>query len=269
MIGVRPDAQQGGPVLVRTFNSDGVEIAYLDEGQDGSLGDPVLLIHGFASNVATNWVDTGWVETLTEAGYRVVAFDNRGHGQSAKLYSTDDYGAPLMAEDARRLMDHLKIDRADVMGYSMGARIAAFLAFAHPQRVRSLVFGGLGLNMVRGVAGTGPLARALEAKSIDEVANPTARTFRAFAEQTKSDLRALAACIRSSRAPITADDVRAIGCPVLVAVGELDVIGGSAAALAALIPGARALEIAGRDHMKAVGDRAYKAAVLEFLKQRA
>ncbi|HEX9881763.1 MAG TPA: alpha/beta hydrolase [Hyphomicrobium sp.] len=249
---------------MRTFDSDGVEIAFIDEGD----GDPVLLIHGFASNVATNWVDPGWVKTLTQAGHRVIAYDNRGHGRSAKLYGIEDYGAPLMAEDARRLLDHLKIDRADVMGYSMGARISAFLGLAHPGRVRSLVFGGLGLNMVRGVAGTGPVARALEASSIDEVTNPTARTFRAFAEQTGSDLKALAACIRSSRAPITAADLARITCPVLVVVGALDVIGGSAAALAELIPGARAVEIAGRDHMKAVGDRAYKEAVLRFLQER-
>lgn len=250
---------------MQTFQSDGVEIAFLDEGQ----GNPVLLIHGFASNVATNWVDPGWVKFLIDAGYRVIAFDNRGHGRSAKLYATDDYGAPLMAEDARHLLDHLDIARADVIGYSMGARIAAFLALAHPQRVRSLVFGGLGFNMVRGMAGTGPVARALEAASIDEVANPTARTFRAFAEQTQSDLKALAACIRSSRAPITAEDVARIACPVLVAVGEKDVIGGSPAALAELIPGARAFTIPGREHMKAVGDRAFKAAVLEFLAARA
>ena len=250
---------------MRTFDSDGVEIAFIDEGD----GDPVLLIHGFASNVATNWVDPGWVQVLTAAGYRVVAYDNRGHGRSAKLYATEDYGAPLMAEDARRLLDYLKIERADAIGYSMGARIAAFLTLAHPARVRSLVFGGLGLNMVRGVAGTGPVARALEAKSIDEVANPTARTFRAFAEQTGSDLKALAACIRSARAPITPEDLSRIQCPVLVVVGSADVIGGSAAGLAELIPGARALEIADRDHMKAVGDRAFKEAVLSFLKERA
>ena len=147
---------------MRTFDSDGVEIAFIDEGDPA--GAPILLIHGFASNIAANWVDPGWVKLLTGAGYRVVAYDNRGHGRSAKLYATEDYGAPLMAEDARRLLDHLGIERADVMGYSMGARIAAFLALAHPARVRSLVFGGLGLNMVRGVAGTGPVARALEAE---------------------------------------------------------------------------------------------------------
>lgn len=249
---------------MKTFDSDGVEIAFIDEG----AGDPVLLIHGFASNIATNWIDPGWVKTLTEAGRRVIAYDNRGHGASAKLYDLEDYGAPLMAEDARRLLDHLGLERADVLGYSLGARIAAFLGIAHPERVRSLIFGGLGINMVRGVAGTGPVARALEAPSIDEVTNPTARTFRAFAEQTGSDLKALAACIRSSRAPITVEALGGLTCPVLVVVGETDVIGGSASELAALIPGARAVEIPGRDHMKSVGDRTFKQAVVEFLEDR-
>jgi pimeloyl-ACP methyl ester carboxylesterase len=249
---------------VQTFNSDGVEIAYLDEG----TGDPVLLIHGFASNVATNWVDTGWVKTLTGAGYRVIAYDNRGHGHSEKLYRLEDYGAPIMAEDARRLLAQLGIGSAHVMGYSMGARIAAFLAIAHPGHVRSLVFGGLGINMVRGVAGTGPVAHALEAASIDEVTNPTARTFRAFAEQTKSDLKALAACIRSARAPVTPAALAALRCPVLVVVGERDVIGGSATALAALIPGAHGIALADRDHQKAVGDKGFKEAVLNFLAEQ-
>lgn len=246
---------------MQTFNSDGIEIAYLDEGQ----GPPILLVHGFASNVAMNWTNTGWLTTLTRSGRRVIAIDNRGHGHSAKLYDTAHYGAAIMAEDCRRLLDHLNIEQADIMGYSMGARICAFLALRHPVRVRTAVFAGLGFNMVRGMAGTGPIANALEAPSIDDVTNPTARTFRAFAEQTRSDLKALAACIRASREPITREDVARIACPVLVAVGTNDVIGGSAAALADLIPGAEAYEIAGRDHMKAVGDAGYKEAVLEFL----
>lgn len=245
------------------FDSAGVDIAFLDT-EGSSEKPPILLIHGFASNVQTNWVGTGWVDFLTKAGYRVIAFDNRGHGESQKLYELTDYGAPLMAEDGRRLLDHLGIGKAYVVGYSMGARIAAFLALAHPDRIVRLVFGGLGINMVRGMAGTGPIARALEAQSIDDVTNPTARTFRAFAERTKGDLKALAACIRSSRAPITAEMVASIAAPVLVAVGETDVIGGSAEDLAKLIPGARGFTIAGREHNNAVSDKSFKAAALAF-----
>ena len=246
------------------FQSDVVEIAYLDEGQ----GEPILLIHGFASNVATNWADPGWVRTLVGAGHRVIAYDNRGHGQSEKLYDPAVYGAPTMAEDARHLLDHLGLSRADVMGYSMGARIATFLALAHPARVRSLVIGGVGINLVHGLVGAGPLARAFEAPSIDDVTNDTARSFRAFAEQTKSDLRALAACLRGPREKITPELLATIAAPTLVAVGSEDVIAGPGAELAALIPGAQFLNIAGRDHMKAVGDRRFKQGALDFLTRR-
>ena len=245
-------------------SSDGVDIHFLDEGE----GRPVLLIHGFASNAVVNWVDTGWVRHLNRSGFRAIAMDNRGHGLSTKLYTPQDYGTPRMAEDARRVLDHLGIGRADVMGYSMGARITAFLAIRHPQYVRSAIFGGLGVNMVRPMAGTGPIATALEAPSIDDVTNPTARTFRAFADSTKSDLKALAACIRGARDPLSADDLKRLKCPVLVAVGSLDVIGGSAPDLAALIPGAQSVVMEGRDHMKAVGDRTYKDAVTDFLNAR-
>lgn len=249
---------------MQTFDSDGIEIAYLDEGE----GEPILLIHGFASNIATNWVDPGWVRFLTRAGRRVIAIDNRGHGASEKLYDPEKYPSPTMAEDARRLLEHLEIERADVMGYSMGARITAFLTMSHPEKVRSAIMAGLGINMVRGVGGAGPIAKALEAPSIDEVVNETARTFRAFAESTGGDLLALAACIRASRDKITAEALGQIKTPVLVAVGTQDVIGGSASALAELIPGAKALDIEGRDHMKAVGDRSYKEGVLAFLESR-
>jgi pimeloyl-ACP methyl ester carboxylesterase len=187
---------------VPTFMSDGVEIAYLVGGPETDASrPPVLLIHGFASNIDMNWVSTSWVRDLTAAGHRVIAIDNRGHGKSQKLYETTDYSGPLMARDALRLLDHLKVERAHVIGYSMGARIAAFLAIQNPERVASLVFGGMGGNMVRPMAGTGPIAVALEAAHIDDVKNPTARTFRAFAEQTRSDLKALAVCIRSGRVP--------------------------------------------------------------------
>ena len=249
---------------METFDSDGVRIAFSDEGR----GDPVLLVHGFASSIRDNWIDPGWVSLLTGNGFRVIAIDNRGHGESEKLYDPALYAAPIMAEDCRRLLDHLGIARADVMGYSMGARICAFLAFKHPARVRSAVFAGLGGNMVRPMAGTGPIAHALEAKSIDEVSNAAARTFRAFAEKTGSDLRALAACIRGAREPITREAVATLEMPVLVVSGSEDVIGGSAEDLAQLIPGAEAVTVPKRDHMRTVGDRVYKEAVLAFLRRR-
>jgi pimeloyl-ACP methyl ester carboxylesterase len=250
---------------MQSFDSDGVRIAYSDEGE----GEPILLIHGFASNVAANWRDTHWLRTLREASRRVIGVDNRGHGQSETLYDPSLYGAPAMAEDARRLLDHLGIARSDVMGYSMGARIAVFLALAHPERVRSLILGGAGINLVRGMVGTGPIARALEAPRIEDVPNDTARSFRAFAEQTGSDLKALAACMRGPREKITVDDLARIAMPTLVASGSRDVIAGSGEELVRLIPGAHLLDIAGRDHMKAVGDAVFKQGVLDFLTSRA
>jgi pimeloyl-ACP methyl ester carboxylesterase len=250
---------------MQSFDSGGVRIAYRDEGE----GEPILLIHGFASNAVTNWAGPGWISLLVQSGRRVIAYDNRGHGLSEKLYDPSLYSAPSMAEDALRLLDHLGIERADVLGYSMGARIAAFLVLQHPERVRSVILGGLGINMVRGMIGSGPLAKALEEDSIDDVTNDTARSFRAFAEQTGSDLLALAACMRGPRERILPEQLATIKVPILVAVGTKDVIGGSGAELAKLIPGAQLLEIEGRDHMKAVGDAAFKQGVLDFLTKQA
>jgi pimeloyl-ACP methyl ester carboxylesterase len=246
---------------LQKFDSDGVEIAFIDEGQ----GFPTLLIHGFASNHVVNWVATSWTRDLLAAGRRVVALDNRGHGQSGKPHDPAAYRTPLMAEDARRLLDHLGVGRADVIGYSMGARIAAFLAFAHPERVRSVVFAGLGEGMVKGVGPPEPIVAALRASSLDAVADERGRMFRRFADQTGSDREALAACMSATRQVLTAEEVSRISVPVLVAVGSEDEMAGSAAGLARLIPGAVAFDIPGRDHMKAVGDRKHKAAVLEFL----
>jgi pimeloyl-ACP methyl ester carboxylesterase len=243
------------------FSHDGVEIAFLDEGE----GEPIVLVHGFASNKEVNWVAPGWVTTLTRAGRRVVALDNRGHGASSKLYDPADYRSAIMAEDVRALIDHLGLPRADVMGYSMGARITAFLALLHPGHVRKAVLGGLGSRLVEGVGLPETIAQALEAPSLAAVSDPTAFMFRAFAEQTKSDLRALAACLRGSRETLSRAEVGRIAVPVLVAVGSADPIAGSPEELSALIPGARAFSIPGRDHMLAVGDKAFKSAVLAFL----
>jgi pimeloyl-ACP methyl ester carboxylesterase len=131
------------------------------------------------------------------------------------------------------------------------------------------VLGGVGIRLVGGV-GLEPdtIAQALEAPSLAAVSDPTGHVFRAFAEQTKSDLRALAACMRGSRQPLNRDALAGIAVPVLVAAGTKDVIAGSCEELAALMPGAQALAIPGRDHMLAVGDRVFKAGVLQFLERR-
>jgi pimeloyl-ACP methyl ester carboxylesterase len=172
-------------------------------------------------------VAPGWVKTLNDAGYRVIAFDNRGHGASAKSHVSGDYTPQKMAADAAALLDHLGIGRAHVMGYSMGARIAAFLALHEPAKVATLVFGGLGSGMVDGVGDWGPIASALLAEDPQSIPHPQGRTFRAFADQTKSDRLALAR----------------------------------------MMPDAASFAIEGRDHMLSVGDRTFKARVLEFLRQ--
>jgi pimeloyl-ACP methyl ester carboxylesterase len=248
-----------------SFHHDNVEIAYLDEG----AGEPIVLVHGFASTKEVNWVNPGWVRTITGAGRRAIALDNRGHGASSKLYDPAAYHSAIMAEDVRGLLDHLRIQCADVMGYSMGARIATFLTVNHPVRVGSVVIGGLGNRMVEEVGLPDKVAEALEAPSLADVSDPTGRMFRSFAEQTKSDLKALAACIRGNRQILRRERVASIRVPVLVAVGTEDKVAGSAQKLAALIPGGRALDIPNRDHMLAVGDKVFKAAVLDFLNQRA
>lgn len=249
---------------MQRFAHDGVEIAFLDEGE----GEPIVLVHGFASTAQVNWLHPGWIATLTRAGRRVIALDNRGHGASSKLYDPAAYHSALMADDVRALLDHLDIPRAEVMGYSMGARITAFFALAHPSRLRRAVLGGLGIRLVEGVGLPESIAEALEAPSLAQVSDPTGHMFRAFAEQTKSDLTALAACIRGSRQTLTREQVATIRAPVLVAVGTKDTIAGSARELAALLPAGVALDIPGRDHMLAVGDKVFKSAVLDFLAQK-
>lgn len=248
-----------------SFVHDGLDLFYFDEGNPS--GAPVLLIHGFASSAMVNWVHPGWLKTLGDAGYRVIAIDNRGHGRSGKPRDPEAYRPWVMAEDAAALLDHLRIPEAHVMGYSMGARISVFLALKHIDRVRSLVLGGLGSGMVEGVGEWDPIADALLAPSIDEVSDEKGRMFRAFADQTKSDREALAACIRGSRDLVAEKDMGRIEAPTLIGVGTRDDIAGSPQKLAALMPHATALDIPGRDHMLAVGDRVFKKAVLDFYQQ--
>src|ERR1700712_1153464 len=201
-----------------SFHNGPLEIAYLDEGE----GDPILLVHGFASSAHVNWVYPGWVSELKKNRRRVIALDNRGHGASSKLYDPEEYYLGIMAGDVTALMDHLNIERADIMGYSLGGRMTAYLAQSQPQRLRCAIFGGIGMGLV-GRGGPGEkVAEALEATSLDDVTDPVGRTFRAFADQTRSDRRALAACLRGSRRLVAKEEAAAITVPVLIAVGTTD-----------------------------------------------
>jgi pimeloyl-ACP methyl ester carboxylesterase len=249
-----------------SFHNGAVEIAYLDEGE----GDPILLVHGFASSKSVNWVYPTWVSDLKKDGRRVIALDNRGHGDSAKLYDAAQYEISVMAADVIALMDHLELARADVMGYSLGSRMTAILALNAPQRLRSAILGGIGIGLIEGGGPGENVALALEAPSLDDVTDPVGRTFRAFADQTRSDRRALAACLRGSRRLMTHQEAADItGVPVLIAVGSNDEIAGSAEKLGEIIPGSEVLDIPNRDHMRAVGDKVYKSGVADFLSRRA
>src|SRR3981189_3081545 len=251
-------------MMMPSFHNGSVEIAYLDEGE----GDPIVLVHGFASSKNVNWVYPTWVSDLKKDGRRVIALDHRGHGDSTKLYDAAQYEIAVMADDVIALMDQLAIARADVMGYSLGSRMTAVLALKAPQRLRSAILGGIGIGLIEGGGPGENVALALEAPSLEDVADPVGRTFRAFADQTRSDRRALAACLRGSRRLMTREEAARINVPVLIAVGTSDEIAGSAQALGRIIPGARVLDIPNRDHMRAVGDKVYKAGVLDFLAQR-
>ena len=112
------------------FDSDGVQIYFEEHGK----GEPVVLVHGFASRAEHNW-GAGWFDPLAQH-YRVVALDCRGHGKSGKPHDSAAYAGETMGDDVIRLMDHLGIKRTLIMGYSMGGRIVTGLLMLHPERLR-------------------------------------------------------------------------------------------------------------------------------------
>lgn len=246
-----------------TFNSGGLALAFDEVGADHP-GRPLILIHGFSSSRNENWRRVGWYGALERRRMRFAALDCRGHGESAKPHDPAAYARELMVGDVFALMDHLNIERANVMGYSMGAYLAMAAALAKPERIGDLIVGGIGGAMFAPARPNAPLVEAMEAQNIDAISDPLARSFRQFADDQSEDRLALAACAKA-RTESMAGSVSDIKVPTLVVAGARDELAGDPEELAACIPGARAVTLPGCDHFSAIPHALFKAAVFDFL----
>jgi pimeloyl-ACP methyl ester carboxylesterase len=250
------------------YDRGGLQLAYDDNPP--AVGDKgaILLVHGFATSRAESWGRLGWYAALTRAGRRVIAPDLRGHGESDKPYDAAAYARGEMATDLVALLDHLDLDRIDVLGYSMGAGLALGLAVDHPQRVGNLILGGIGARSLEARPlgdGKMTMAEAMRAPSADDIPDATLRGFRRFAEQEGADRLALAACSEGGGRPVTAEMLAAVYAPTLVVAGARDEIAGDPAPLAEAIPGAKCVTLPGCDHFTATPHALFKAAVIDFL----
>lgn len=243
------------------FSNNGIDIAFDDVGS----GDPILLLHGFASTRTDNWSRTGWYGTLEKTGRRVIAMDWRGHGESTACHSSDDYAADLLLGDVRALLDHLNIDRLDVFGFSMGAGLALQLALEEGKRIDHLVLAGIGGNMLDANRAPRFTENIFDAASADEISDPMAKGFRLYADQLGQDLKALAACAGANRTSPTAEDLFAVRAKTLVVAGQRDDLAGDPVSLAEAIPGAKGELIPGADHMYLLTNGAFKGTVIDFL----
>jgi pimeloyl-ACP methyl ester carboxylesterase len=251
--------------VARWVAPDGVGIEYEVTGS----GPAVMLLHGFGSNTEVNWVRTGVLDALAEAGHTVVAYDARGHGLSDAPHEESAYAGSAMVDDATGLIEHLGLGELAVVGYSMGAQVAVRLAARHPA-VRRAVLGGAGSRLLAPQPGERPypadaIAAALEADDPASITDPVARSYRAFADATGADRLALAALQRARAADDRTGALLArLEVPVLVVVGERDTLVGDPGALVGALPRAR-LEVVPGDHLSAVASPAFATAVVRFL----
>jgi len=249
-----------------SFTSDGHLLAFDDSGANPQAkGRPLLLVHGFSSNRKENWRRVGWYDVLQRRGTRYVALDNRGHGESAKPHDPADYDRQSMAKDIFALADHLGIERFDLMGYSMGARLALGAALLDSGRIGNLILGGIGGRLFEPPRNEGAMAAAMEAADPSSISEPYLRSFRQFADEQGEDRLALAACSRGRGATIGREDLSGVRSSTLVVVGQRDTLAGGAQPLADAIPGARAVTLPGCDHFSAIAHAMYKASVFDFL----
>lgn len=188
-------ARAGEKPAVHSFDSNGTKIAYFVQG----AGEPVVLIHGWISSAGINWILPGTSELLAK-DHQVIGLDVRGHGLSDKPTGEDAYG-PELVEDVVRLLDHLKIKKAHIVGYSMGGIIAGNFIAKHPDRAISGTLGGMGWLSAGGVGQFG------------------------FAQIGKNDrvARPMTVCGRSlAKLALTQREVEAIRVPITVLIGDQD-----------------------------------------------
>ncbi len=250
-----------------SFITDGVQIAYDDITPAGGADRIIVLIHGFASNRLEGWKRTGWYAAFERRRTRVIALDQRGHGESAKLYEPQAYAREQLAADVLNLMDHLNVDRADIFGYSMGTRTALELSIAQPDRVAHLILGGVGGKMLEkapDVAGE-PMADAMLADDPSSISQPMLKSFRQFADEQGEDRKALAAVTRVKNMPFNQDAMAELPMPVLVVAGQGDTGAGDPEALSRIFPHGHGVTIPGCDHFSAIPHALTKAAVFDFL----
>jgi len=250
-----------------SFLSDGVQIAYDDMTPAGGVQRTIVLIHGFASNRLEGWKRTSWYSAFDRRQTRVIALDQRGHGESEKLYDPEAYRREKLAGDVLALMDHLRVQRADVFGYSMGTRTALGVAMAAPRRVSNLILGGIGGKLLEPsppVVGE-PMAEAMLADDPATITQPMLRSFRQFAEEQGEDRKALAAVTRVKNPELDREAMARLPMPVLVVAGQGDTGAGDPEALARIFPDGHAVTVPGCDHFSAIPHALTKAAVFDFL----
>jgi pimeloyl-ACP methyl ester carboxylesterase len=244
-------------------NEAGLQIAYDDLGPPG--GKTLVLVHGFSSNRIEGWRRTGWYAAIEKRGERLIALDLRGHGESTRSHDPLDYGHAAMAGDIVALMDHLGVDHASLIGFSLGARVALTAALDHPGRFDHLVLAGVGDRLLEAPRGAGQMAQAMLADDPEQIENPMLRSFRHFADEQGEDRAALAACSQASSRSLTADDLWGLRVPTLVIAGARDQMAGSPEKLAEAIPGARGVTLPGLDHFAIITNGMLKGQVFDFL----
>lgn len=247
---------------------NGVTLAYDDIVPPGGPERTILLLHGYASNRSEGWRRTGWYGALERRRMRVIALDQRGHGESAKSHDPADYTRPALAADALALLDHLDVRRTDVFGYSMGTRTAMQLALDASDRVSNLILGGIGGKLFEPPrpSQTGEtLVDAMTAADPETIREPFLKSFRQFADEQGEDRQALAAFSQARNPPLDREALAALPMPVLVVAGQFDTGAGDPEALARVFPHGKGVSLPGCDHFSAIPHASTKATVFDFL----